>query len=105
MNSFNHYAYGSVADWIYETAAGIRMIEENPGFERALIAPVPDGRLGWMEARIDTRHGKIESKWAYTDNAICYEIYADMPAVVVIDDRKTEIKPGRYIFWGKVKNK
>lgn len=105
MNSFNHYAYGSVADWIYETAAGIRMIEENPGFERALIAPVPDGRLGWMEARIDTRHGKIESKWAYTDNGIRYEIYADMPAVVVIDDRKTEIKPGRYIFWGKVKNK
>ena len=32
MNSFNHYAYGSVADWVYEKAAGIRPLEEYPGF-------------------------------------------------------------------------
>ena len=44
MNSFNHYAYGSVADWIYEEAAGIRPLE--PGFAQAQVAPKPDRRLG-----------------------------------------------------------
>lgn len=101
MNSFNHYAYGAVADWIYEKAAGIQTIEENPGFERVFIAPVPDERLGWLEAQIDTRHGKIESKWIYADDAIRYEIYVEMPAVILIDGLKTEVEPGKYIFWGK----
>ena len=100
MNSFNHYAYGSVADWIYEKAAGIQTIEENPGFERVLIAPVPDERLGWLEAQLDTRHGKVESKWAYAGDAIRYEVYVEMPAVVVIDGHETEVEPGKYIFWG-----
>ena len=100
MNSFNHYAYGSVADWIYEKAAGIQTIEDYPGFERVFIAPVPDERLGWLEARIDTRHGKVVSKWAYTDDAIRYEIYVEMPAVILIDGLKTEVGPGKYMFWG-----
>lgn len=50
MNSFNHYAYGSVIDWIYEKAAGIRVLEEYPGFSRVRIQPLPDKRLGWLEA-------------------------------------------------------
>ena len=100
MNSFNHYAYGSVADWIYEKAAGIQIIEEHPGFERVFIAPVPDERLGWLETRIDTRHGEIESKWIYADDAIRYEIYVEMPATILIDGRRTEVEPGKYIFWG-----
>ena len=48
MNSFNHYAYGSVADWLYEKAAGI--MPALPGFEKAVICPHPDKRLGWMDA-------------------------------------------------------
>ena len=41
MNSFNHYAYGSVADWIYSVAGGIRRIPEFPGYEKVKIAPGP----------------------------------------------------------------
>lgn len=58
MNSFNHYAYGSVADWIYEQAAGIRVVEEHPGFEKAWIQPKPGDQLEWLGASIETRHGK-----------------------------------------------
>lgn len=54
MNSFNHYAYGSVADWIYESAAGIR--PKLPGFEKALIMPDSDPRMGWLDVQIETRH-------------------------------------------------
>lgn len=39
MNSFNHYAYGAVADWVYEAAAGIQTVEDAPGFARVKIAP------------------------------------------------------------------
>ena len=58
MNSFNHYAYGSVADWIYSVAGGIRRIPEFPGYEKVKIAPVPDERLDWLSVTLDTRHGK-----------------------------------------------
>ena len=65
MNSFNHYAYGSVADWIYEQAAGIRVVEEHPGFEKAWIQPKPGDQLEWLGASIETRHGKISSWWTH----------------------------------------
>lgn len=63
MNSFNHYAYGSVADWVYSVAAGITQLEDHPGYEEVRIAPHPDTRLDWLEASLDTRHGKILSRW------------------------------------------
>lgn len=101
MNSYNHYAYGSVADWVYEKAAGIRAIEKTPGFERVVIAPTPDIRLGWLQAEMNTRHGKISSKWVYTEEGVRYEIRVDMPAAIVINDKEMKVEPGRYIFWDK----
>lgn len=100
MNSFNHYAYGAVADWVYEKAAGIRLLEESPAFEKVLIKPVPDRRLEWLEASIDTRNGHIHSKWIYSGEDVRYEIEAEMPAVIEINGRRTEVRPGKYTFWG-----
>lgn len=97
MNSFNHYAYGSVADWIYECAAGIR--PELPGFEKALVMPEPDPRMGWLDAQIETRHGKIRSAWTCTDGGVRYEITAEMPVRVVIGDMEKDLAPGTYTFW------
>jgi alpha-L-rhamnosidase len=99
MNSFNHYAYGSVSDWIYEEAAGIQTIEEWPGFEKVQIAPKPDRRLTWLEASIETRHGKVSSKWTWKDGSLCYEIQTPVLADVMIAGRKMTVKPGRYTFW------
>ncbi|WP_243424536.1 alpha-L-rhamnosidase C-terminal domain-containing protein [Mediterraneibacter glycyrrhizinilyticus] len=97
MNSFNHYAYGSVADWIYESAAGIR--PELPGFEKALIMPDPDPRMGWLDVQIETRHGKIRSAWICTEDGVRYEITAEMPFRVVIGETEKELDPGTYTFW------
>lgn len=101
MNSFNHYAYGAVADWVYEMAAGIRIMEEYPGFERVTISPHPDRRLGWLEASIDTRHGKVSSRWTQEVNRVKHEIETEVPAHIVIGDQEWEVEPGRYTFWGR----
>ena len=99
MNSFNHYAYGSVADWVYEKAAGITPLEDYPGFRKVLIKPYPDDRMEWLEAAIDTRNGKISSKWTHTEDGIRYDIETAVPATVEIGDMKVEVKPGKYTFW------
>ena len=101
MNSFNHYAYGSVADWIYEKAAGIQAIESEPGYRKVIIAPLPDKRLGWLRVRLDTRNGKIVSCWRCEKDSVRYEISVDMPAVIIIDGRPVKVNSGKYIFWGK----
>ena len=103
MNSYNHYAYGAVADWVYEKAAGICLLEEAAGFEKVKIRPMPDERLGWLEASIDTRHGKVSSKWCYAGENIRYEVLVEMPALIVIGKREVQVQPGRYVFWDKAK--
>ena len=97
MNSFNHYSYGAVLDWVYEEAAGIRPAQ--PGFTKARIAPKPDQRLDWLEGSLDTRNGRISSRWIHTGNRIRYEIETEVPATVVIDGKEKEVDPGRYTFW------
>lgn len=99
MNSYNHYAYGSVADWVFEKAAGICLLEDAPGFSRVKIEPHPDKRLGWLEASLDTRNGKITSKWSYAGDVVRYEIQVPVDAVIVINGKKTEVKAGKYTFW------
>lgn len=99
MNSFNHYAYGSVAGWVYEQAAGIQPIEEAPGFKKVLIEPHPDSRLKWLMASMDTRHGKVSSRWEWHGNKICYQIESSVEAEVRIGTRSIHVKPGKYIFW------
>ncbi len=63
MNSFNHYAYGAVASWLYGAAAGIRPDETKPGYELIRIHPIPDPRLDFVEASLETRFGTIRSRW------------------------------------------
>ena len=63
MNSYNHYAYGCVCQWLWETAAGIAADPANPGFKHILLKPVPDERLGSVTARYQSAAGLIESAW------------------------------------------
>lgn len=64
MNSFNHYAYGSIVEWIYRNAAGINPVEDQPGFRRASLAPQLDPRLKWIKAAYNSAAGRYESEWA-----------------------------------------
>lgn len=61
MTSFNHYAFGSVADWMHRRLAGLAPVE--PGYRKVRIAPlVPDG-LDWCEASYDSAYGPIKVRW------------------------------------------
>ncbi len=99
MNSFNHYAYGAVIDWIYEEAAGIKTVEANPGFEIIKIEPKPDHRLQWLNASIETKNGTVKSGWTYIEERIRYEITTPVPTNIIIDKKSIWVEPGEYVFW------
>ena len=65
MNSFNHYAYGCVGQWLWQTAAGIAADPADPGFRHIIMRPVPDKRLGSMKAEYRSAAGLIKSEWHY----------------------------------------
>ena len=65
MNSFNHYAYGCVCQWLWERAAGIATDTSQPGFRHIVMRPVPDKRLGHLEAQFRSPAGLIKSSWRY----------------------------------------
>ncbi|MDE5941480.1 MAG: glycosyl hydrolase family 18, partial [Muribaculaceae bacterium] len=65
MNSFNHYAYGCVCEWLWETAAGIASDPSEPGFRRIIMKPLPDRRLGFVDATYNSAAGQIKSNWRY----------------------------------------
>ena len=101
MNSYNHYAYGAVGDWIYGVAAGIKTVEDAPGFKKVAIAPHPDKRLSHLTASIDTRHGKVLSHWERFEDGWRYEIETPVEAAVTIDGVTKTVPKGRYLFYSK----
>jgi alpha-L-rhamnosidase len=63
MNSFSHYAYGAIGEWLYRVVAGIEIDEQNPGYKHIIIQPHPGGGLTHAKARLDSMFGLIESGW------------------------------------------
>jgi len=63
MNSFNHYAYGAVGEWMYRVMAGIDIDPGDPGYRHVLIAPRPGGTFTSVRASHDTMHGRVSSAW------------------------------------------
>jgi alpha-L-rhamnosidase len=80
MNSFNHYAYGAVFDWIFGVSSGIKPVAEDPAYKTVEIAPQPSKCLGWADASIESRNGLIRSYWYYKGDTVYYEF--DIPAGV-----------------------
>lgn len=98
MNSFNHYAYGAVGDWIYGKACGIQIPEDGAGFSKVRVAPLADKRIDSLFASIDTRHGTVSSKWYQKDGKTRYEITVPVEAELVIDGKTHTVSAGTYWF-------
>jgi len=98
MNSFNHYAYGSVADWVYEVALGIKPCPEKPAFEKIVIEPHPTDRLEWLSGTLCTKFGNITSKWYRENGKIRYEITVPKSAEIIIDGVTHKVKKGTHLF-------
>ena len=73
MNSFNHYAYGCVCEWIWETVAGIAADPATPGFKHIIMKPIPDKRLGHVTAEYRSASGLIKSAWKYEGDTWIWE--------------------------------
>lgn len=63
MNSFNHYAYGAVGQWMYERIAGLAPDPMEPGYKHFFIQPLPGGPLDHAAAKLETPYGMARSAW------------------------------------------
>ena len=63
MNSFNHYAYGAVGDWMYRVMAGLEVDEAAPGYKHILIQPQPGGGFTRVRVSHQTPYGRASSSW------------------------------------------
>ena len=74
MNSYNHYAYGAVCQFLFENVAGVQPMEDAPGFDRVHLAPriLPD--LGFVEMWHECRHGRIEAAWRIDGDQVTYTV-------------------------------
>jgi len=63
MNSFNHYAYGAIGEWLYRVVAGIEIDPEHPGYKHFYIQPHPGGGMTSAHASLKSPYGRIESNW------------------------------------------
>ena len=100
MNSFNHYAYGAVVAWMYGTMAGIQAGPEG-GYKHFVLAPVPDPRMGKVDAVFLSPYGAIKSAWEYGADGKCtwrFTIPANTSATVKLPGGKEEtLEAGTYI--------
>jgi alpha-L-rhamnosidase len=78
MNSFNHYAYGAIGEWMYRVAAGLEIDPSEPGYRHVLVQPQPGGGLTSVHARLDTQYGEAASAWALLDGDH-FEVSAVVP--------------------------
>ncbi|TSD63307.1 Bacterial alpha-L-rhamnosidase [Inquilinus sp. KBS0705] len=74
MNSFNHYAYGAIGDWMYRVVTGINTDESGPGFHKIVIAPHPGGKLTAAQAELETMYGKVKSAWSIVDGIFTLDV-------------------------------
>jgi alpha-L-rhamnosidase len=76
MNSFNHYAYGAIAEWMYKYMAGISYDPGKPGFKHILLQPTFDEqkRITVVQAEYDSVYGVIKSGWRIDSESIFYKV-------------------------------
>ncbi|MDR2041287.1 MAG: glycoside hydrolase family 78 protein [Tannerella sp.] len=115
MNSFNHYAYGAVAEWMYRYMAGIEADENAPGFKHFILQPaidtrpVPDSeRITMVDAEFGSCYGKIKSKWERLPNGtyrFSFTVPANTTATLYLPQtdrlptgKALELEAGNYVF-------
>ena len=74
MNSFNHYAYGAIGDWMYRVVAGIEIDPAHPGYQHVLIQPHPGGGLTHARAAVETQYGRVASGWELHDGTLAVDV-------------------------------
>jgi alpha-L-rhamnosidase len=86
MNSFNHYAYGAIGDWMYRVVAGLDTYDDAPGYKHIKIQPNIGGGLTKAEAVLETYYGRVISAWRVDSDKVVLviEIPANTRATVFL---------------------
>ena len=74
MNSFNHYAYGAIGEWLYRHVAGMDIDPEHPGYKHILLSPHPGGGLTHADAQFTSLYGEVKSAWKIEGNDFIYDV-------------------------------
>lgn len=74
MNSFNHYAYGAIGAWLYNTVAGIEIDPAQPGYKHIILRPQPGGGLTRARGRLKTLYGDVVSDWKIANGAFDWTV-------------------------------
>jgi len=124
MNSFNHYAYGAIGEWLYRTVAGLGVDPAKPGYKHLVIRPLPGGKLTHAEAELRTMYGIAKSGWRIKGKKLRMEVVVppnttaavhipgpvagkvtesgkpagDADGVSVVDENTLEVTAGSYVF-------
>jgi alpha-L-rhamnosidase len=80
MNSFNHYAYGAIGEWLYRVVAGLDIDEHKPGYKHTIIAPRIGGNLTWVEASYQSVYGEVGVHWEKESKTNVITLRATVPA-------------------------
>ncbi|SFW78439.1 glycoside hydrolase family 78 protein [Chitinophaga sancti] len=104
MNSFNHYSYGAIGEWMYRVVAGIDMDPSVPGYKKIRIKPQPGGNLSYAKASLETGYGKVGVDWKINDGKFTMDV--EIPAnttaeiFVPVNDgyEKKNVGSGKYHY-------
>jgi alpha-L-rhamnosidase len=102
MNSYNHYAYGAVCQWLFESVAGFRPDPGLPGFRHVIFEPVIVPALSPVAATHDSAAGHLAARWSLEDDRVTYDIELPEGAsgTLVLDTRYTDaVLDGAPLAW------
>lgn len=102
MNSFNHYAYGAIGQWMYERVAGLAPDPANPGYKHFFVRPLMVSQLDAARAELETPYGRASSAWAKQGGKLTMDVVVPPNTTATIEfpgSRKQEtVTAGAYHF-------
>jgi alpha-L-rhamnosidase len=93
MNSFNHYSYGAIMEWVYRNVGGLQPMDDGAGFRRVRLAPQPNNRLEWISVTYDSACGTYRSEWRIEKEQLrfIFEIPFGATALLTLPDAPVSI--------------
>ena len=98
MNSFNHYAYGSVGDWLYSRVAGLQVDETMPGYKHFLVRPSLSPQLSYVKLELESMYGPIRVSWELDAGELTLEVEVppNTEATVYVPHKSEQANGGRF---------
>ena len=100
MNSFNHYAYGAVGDWLYRVVLGIEADEKEPGYRHVIVSPQTGDAFTYAQGSFKSVYGEIAVRWEKADGVTKLQVRVPVNtrATIVLEKGAREVKVQELVF-------